>query len=259
MKHSATLTPDNDYEAWLQEFDLRELDAPDRRSMWSLKYCGRIESVLEILRRLSPGARSLEVGASQANTSLLAAEAGLTAVALDRDPRGLRYAWRKHTSGSFLTVCGDALQLPMPDGGFDVVLGLEILEHLPEPAVALREMKRVLAPGGLLVVTTPNAAYFSETLPSYTQRPSDLTALPEPDGSGHLFAFTLSELCSLMGEAGFETVLARYEGSVVMSDRLPLRRLLPVRWVHALSRLLTRLPGGQRLAYSCFVVGRARK
>lgn len=43
--------------------------------------------------------------------------------------------------------------LPFPDATFDVVLSIEVLRYLPDPAVALREMARVLRPGGVLVAT----------------------------------------------------------------------------------------------------------
>ncbi len=49
-------------------------------------------------------------------------------------------------------VQGDAEDLPYPDGRFDLVIGHAFLHHLPDPAAALREMHRVLAPGGTLVV-----------------------------------------------------------------------------------------------------------
>jgi SAM-dependent methyltransferase len=46
--------------------------------------------------------------------------------------------------------------LPFPDAGFDLVMAVEILEHLESPRAFLREIFRVLRPGGLAVVTTPN-------------------------------------------------------------------------------------------------------
>lgn len=256
VKSSFELIAANDYEAYLQGFDHREIDATEPRSHWALRYRGRLQAVLGALRSLPPGSRTLEVGASQANTSLLAAEAGLRAVALDRDPRALRYAWRKHTHGAFTAVAGDALALPCADGVFAAVLALEILEHLPAPAEALREMKRVLAPGGLLVVTTPNADHLSERLPTYTNRPPDQESHPAADADGHLFAFTLAELRELLTAVGFQVQEAQYLGSVIMSDRLALKRLLPVGAVKGLSALLTRLPGAARLSYSCFAVAR---
>jgi 2-polyprenyl-3-methyl-5-hydroxy-6-metoxy-1,4-benzoquinol methylase len=256
VKHSAYIIPHNEYEAWLQQFDQRELDASDSQSMWSLRYCSRMEAVQRVLRRLPPGARVLEVGASQANASLLAAEAGLQAVALDRDERALRYARRKYECGQFASVSADALHLPFLPQRFDAVLALEILEHLPEPPLALAQIRETLRPGGLLIVTTPNADYVNENLPSYMNRPEHLEAMPEADGSGHLFAFTLSELAELVTCSGFEIITKRYEGSVVMSDKLPLKRLWSPTLLQTLSSVFTRLPGASRLAYGCFVVAR---
>jgi ubiquinone/menaquinone biosynthesis C-methylase UbiE len=50
------------------------------------------------------------------------------------------------------TRAGDAEALPYEDGTFDLVIGHAFLHHLPVPALALAEMRRVLAPGGTLVI-----------------------------------------------------------------------------------------------------------
>jgi SAM-dependent methyltransferase len=47
-------------------------------------------------------------------------------------------------------------RLPFPDGSFDLVMAIEILEHLESPRAFLREIFRLVKPGGLAVVTTPN-------------------------------------------------------------------------------------------------------
>lgn len=54
----------------------------------------------------------------------------------------------------------DACALNIPDNSFDVVISSECIEHVPDPEKALREMVRVLKPGGLLVVTTPNKLWY---------------------------------------------------------------------------------------------------
>lgn len=57
---------------------------------------------------------------------------------------------------NFRFVAMDAMDLKFEDNYFDIVIAREIIEHLPEPQKALKEAFRVLCPGGLLVVTSPN-------------------------------------------------------------------------------------------------------
>ena len=58
-----------------------------------------------------------------------------------------------------LTVdVGEFAELPLPEEGFDCVIFWHVLEHLRDPAAALRRSARLLTPGGLLVVAVPNLA-----------------------------------------------------------------------------------------------------
>ena len=54
----------------------------------------------------------------------------------------------------------NACQLSQPDATWDLVVSSECIEHTPSPALALKEMCRVLRPGGALVVTSPNKLWF---------------------------------------------------------------------------------------------------
>jgi SAM-dependent methyltransferase len=52
-------------------------------------------------------------------------------------------------------VISSALQIPFAANSFDTVVSTEVLEHVPDPLQAMREMRRVLKPGGSLILSTP--------------------------------------------------------------------------------------------------------
>jgi SAM-dependent methyltransferase len=57
--------------------------------------------------------------------------------------------------------------MPFPDGAFRAALLLDVVEHLRNPVRALREIRRVLAPGGVLLVDTPAWRYGHRNDPTY--------------------------------------------------------------------------------------------
>ncbi len=59
------------------------------------------------------------------------------------------------SKSTVVDVRGDALATPFEKGSFDTILMSEVLEHLPEPGLALREAHRVLRPGGHIILSTP--------------------------------------------------------------------------------------------------------
>ena len=105
---------------------------------------------------IEPGATVLEIGCGTGNLLLLAARAvpGATLTGLDPDPAVLALAGRKaRRAGVTLRLDrGYADRLPYPDGSVDRVLSAFMLHHLPaaQQHAALREVRRVLAPGGRL-------------------------------------------------------------------------------------------------------------
>lgn len=57
-----------------------------------------------------------------------------------------------------LDIVSDITAIPVDDGSFDAVMCTEVLEHVPDPVAALKELHRVLKPGGLLLITAPFAS-----------------------------------------------------------------------------------------------------
>ena len=79
-------------------------------------------------------------------------------VGLDIDRTRLGRA-RREVGGRAELVTGDAVALPFGDRTFDKVILSEVLEHLPDDLGALREVWRVLRPGGVVAITVPNHDY----------------------------------------------------------------------------------------------------
>jgi SAM-dependent methyltransferase len=102
--------------------------------------------------------RILEVGCGEGIVlaTLAARLPGSRFDGLELDEPALKAA-RKRCPGATL-VRGDACALPFGDQSFDLVVCLEVLEHLPEPARALRELRRVARAGCLLSV--PHEPFF---------------------------------------------------------------------------------------------------
>lgn len=78
---------------------------------------------------------------------------------VERNPQTARRA-RSEVGGLGVRVArADATHLPFGDDTFDKVLMTEVLEHIPDEQAALREIRRVLRPGGSYVLSVPNANY----------------------------------------------------------------------------------------------------
>lgn len=118
--------------------------------------------------------------------------------------------------------------LPFEDGAFDCVISFQVIEHIGRDREFVREVARVLRPGGRFIVTTPNA-------------PMSLTRNP-----WHVREYTADELLELLkpcfsaietlGVFGSERVMAYYEKNrqgvarIVRFDPLDLQHRLP-RWM----------------------------
>jgi SAM-dependent methyltransferase len=99
------------------------------------------------------------------------------------------------TQGARPDVCGHAAALPFRDASFDAALCTQVLEHVTSPADMLLELRRVLAPGGVLILTAPQHWRLHEEPHDY-------------------WRFTKYGLQRLLDDAGFEVRTLRAQGGV---------------------------------------------
>jgi SAM-dependent methyltransferase len=114
---------------------------------------------------LLPGDRVLDMGAGAGRHAFEASRRGAAVVAFDRDADELAGVLEvfgamkdqgEVPAGANADIKqGDALELPFADGEFDRIVAAEVLEHIHADVEAIRELVRVLRPGGTLAVSVP--------------------------------------------------------------------------------------------------------
>jgi SAM-dependent methyltransferase len=141
---------EGDAAAWDRPLRETELYDPTRRDVYNFIDETKVRHLRPML---PPGGNAIEVGAGSGRLLIrLGQERPYRLVAVDYAPYSVR-AVRENLRRSGKTgdaLFGDALALPFADASFDVVLSGGLLEHFREPGAVVREMARVLRPGGLL-------------------------------------------------------------------------------------------------------------
>lgn len=117
-------------------------------------------------RALKPlaGKRALDVGCGAGLLCEPLARLGAQVCGVDAAPENIAAA-QTHAAGAGLAIdyrCGDVAALGL--GGFDLVTAMEVLEHVADKAAFLAALSAALAPGGLLVLSTPNRTAASRLL-----------------------------------------------------------------------------------------------
>jgi 2-polyprenyl-3-methyl-5-hydroxy-6-metoxy-1,4-benzoquinol methylase len=143
--------------------------------------------------RLPPPApgRFLEVGAATGNALLRMAAKGWSVEGIESSDAAASIARQRGLN----VRTGTIEEAPDPDSPFDVIVVTMVLEHLHDPIAALQKLRRWTRPGGLIVVTVPNAASLNARL--FRSYWFDLD-LPR-----HLFHFTPRTLTNCLERAGW--------------------------------------------------------
>lgn len=170
--------------------------------------------------KAGPG-RLLEVGSGSGRFLNRMRKAGWTVEGIDFDP--VAAARVKERFGIPVAV-GSLPELGYPEGKYDVVAMSQVIEHVPDPVVLLVECRRVLRPGGRLVLSTPNALSVAHR--RYGRNWRGL----EPPRHQHIFTPAALERCAR--SCGFEhlerfTLSAESAGIYRASEQLGARQARP--------------------------------
>lgn len=137
-----------------------------------------LDFMMRAARELPPGARVVDVGAGDSPYRELFAHTDYVAVDWAQSP---------HEGAREVDIEASADAIPVADGTFDAALSTQVLEHVPDPAAVVRELHRIVRPGGQVYITVPLVWELHELPHDY-------------------FRYTPAGLGHLLQSAGFEVV-----------------------------------------------------
>ena len=162
-------------------------------AVFALRFRRRMEADDQAAHTRKPKGKAvfLDVGCGSGDAMWLLGELGWETIGVEFDAEAVAAARSRG-----LTVHeGDLLDQKLETGLFDAVQLSHVVEHLPDPVATLKECHRILKPGGVLIMLTPNAEGLTHSLFG-----TNWMALDPPR---HLNIFTVASMRSLLGQAGF--------------------------------------------------------
>ncbi|MGI8904298.1 MAG: class I SAM-dependent methyltransferase [Solirubrobacteraceae bacterium] len=168
-----------------------------------------------LLAEARAGERVLDLGCGTGELTAALALAGAHAIGIEVARAALRRARAEHPGLDFrLAPLGGPL--PLADGCLDLVFSSEVIEHVADTASWLSEIRRVLAPGGRVLVTTPSHGRLRIAL-------RGVDRYSEPLGD-HLHLYTKRSLGSVLEALGFVEVRVRAVAGPPLWRRMLLAR-----------------------------------
>lgn len=135
--------------------------------------------------RFVDGARVLDVACGTGYGSSILAQKAKFVIGIDNSFETIQYARLNYSQPNLFYSIADCRVLPLPSASFDLAVMFEAIEHIAEQEKCLTEIRRILDPRGILILSTPN-----------TMRP---TKVIEGDNPFHSKELTEKEFLALLG------------------------------------------------------------
>jgi SAM-dependent methyltransferase len=163
------------------------------------------------------GDRVLDLGCGDGAFTAELAASGAAAVGVEVADAAIARARKRHPGLDFRLAPIDG-PLPLADNSFDLVWATEVIEHVPDTARWLSEVRRTLSPSGRLLLTTPSHGRLRLAI-------QGIERFSEPLGD-HLHLYTRKSLATVLEEFGFDHVTVRAVGGLPLLRRTLLGRAL---------------------------------
>jgi methionine biosynthesis protein MetW len=177
-----------------------------------------------LFRHIKPGDEVLDAGTCSGYFAKLLMERGNNVRGLELNPDSVEYA-----RGQGVDVIQHDLEEPFPfaDENFDVVIAYEIIEHLFDTKSFLDECRRVLKPGGKVLISTPNLNFILHRLRIlFGYHIHYLGTYPEDHHGDHIRIFNKKTITELLNKTGFS--VTDMWGSCDAEALVPICRHFPV-------------------------------
>src|SRR5213076_2544358 len=108
------------------------------------------------------GKSVLDIASGEGYGAALLASKAQSVTGVDIDPQTVMHAKHTYCNPKLTFMVGSCDDIPLPDGSFDVVTSFETIEHHDKHEEMLDEIKRVLKPDGVLIISSPNRLTYSD-------------------------------------------------------------------------------------------------
>lgn len=210
----------------------RTLPGISHENYWYERHVVAYERALPLAR----GRKVIDVGCGEGYGPAMLGEVADSVLGIDLAPEVVAHARERYSSEKISFEVMDVNRLEVPDGAFDLAVSFQVVEHLVDESGYFSELARVLKPGGLAFLTTPNRLTISP-------------GREKPINPFHLREYTPDEFREAL-EGHFEDVEItgmRHAGWLAVNERVPvvdfikvyeMSKANPRYWTH---RLLTPL------------------
>jgi len=130
-----------------------------QKALAHIEMHGLAPTHLRIVNTVVPGSRVLDLGCASGYLARALKDRGCRVVGIEMDAAAARSA-QAHCDQVIIGDAGDPDVLRKADAPFDAVICADILEHLPDPRSVLCRLRTMITPGGFLLVSLPNVAYW---------------------------------------------------------------------------------------------------